>query len=137
MAGPIVCHSLGHAVAALTAAETLACDVTLLSAAGAAGTSGPGWFREVIAGAREICPRVQVSAILRCGDCAGHALAALRAGVGEIALDGSVAMRRRVASIAKQQGARLVRVPTTPALDLLDEAAPLEACLDWLRRSAK
>ncbi len=137
MAGPIVCHCLEHAVAALSAAQTLGCPVTLLSAAGAAGTSGPGWFREVIAQARESCPQVPVRAILRCGDHAGHALAALRAGVKEIALDAPPGVRRRVASMARRQGARLVRVPDGPVLDLLDEDAPLAACLNWLESSGQ
>ncbi|MHA1570428.1 MAG: hypothetical protein ACTSWM_01305, partial [Alphaproteobacteria bacterium] len=118
---------------ALTAAETLGCPVTLLSAVGSAGATGPGWFREVIAQARETCPQAQSRAILRCGDCAGHALAALRAGVEEIALDAAAPVRRRVASMARQLGARLVRVPAEPVLDLIDEGAPLAACLNWLQ----
>lgn len=137
MAGAIMFHSLDQAVAALKAAETVGCKVTLLSAHGAAATSGPGWFREVIAKARETCPGVRAEAILHCGDGAGDALAALRAGVAQIALDAPPGVVRRVASIARQQGSRLVKLPDQPVLDLLDEAEPLTACLAWLRDAPK
>ncbi len=137
MAGAIVIYSLDHAVAALKAAETVGCKVTLLSARGAAAASGPGWFREVVAMARQACPQVPVNAILDCGEGAGDALAALRAGVDRIALDAPPAVRRRVASMARQQGSRLVRMPDPPVLDLLDEVAPLTACLAWLQEGRK
>ncbi len=137
MAGPIVFHTLEQAVAALTAAETTGRKVTLLSASGAAATSGPGWFREVIAAAEKSCPDAKFAAILDCGDLAGHALGALRAGVSAIALDAPAGVRRRVADIARQQGGRLVRPPAPPVLDLLDTEDALAACLEWLQPPPK
>ncbi len=126
----IVFHGLAHAQAALAAAEALGVPVTLLSAPGAAAYAGPGWFRAVVDKARAAHPDAEVTPVLDCGDMPGHALAALRDGVTAIRFAGATA--DKVAEIAEQCGARVIR-ERPEALDLQGVAGnPAAACRDWL-----
>jgi hypothetical protein len=126
-AGPaIVVHSLAHAVAALQAAAEAGRPVLLLSAVDAGLSSGAGWWRQMIAAARDPVPTVQAAALLDCGDDAGAAQAALRSGIEAIVFSGPVEVAERLADIARQCKRRVLIERPSPALDLGDDffAAP-------------
>jgi hypothetical protein len=117
----IVIHCAAHAVAALTAAATAERSVTLLSAADAGIYAGPGWWREVIAAARAAAPAAQCAAVLDCGDEAGAAQAAIRAGVEVIVFTGPADVAARLADIAARGGLRLLTTRPIATLDLGDD----------------
>ena len=127
----IIIHSLPHAVAALTAAAEAGRPVVLASAPDAGIYAGPGWFREVLRAAREAVPTALFGALLDCGDDAGAAMAAIRAGVEAIVFTGRAGVAARLADIAAQSGARLVAQRPAAAHDL---AAFFFSDHDTLRR---
>jgi hypothetical protein len=116
-----VVHGLGHAVAALAAAAAAGRPVVLLSAPHAGGNAGPGWFRELVAAAREAVPRAECAALLDCGDEAGSVLAASRAGVEGVVFTGRVDVARRLADIAARHGTRFLTARPAALLDLGDD----------------
>lgn len=128
---PVIVHDLDHALAALQAASELDVPVTLRSAPGAADYLGSGAFKAIVDVACERWPDVPVTAVLDCADAAGHALGALRIGIGVIRFRGRRTVRRKLADIAAQQGARLDN-DRRKALDLLDRPDPLADCRKWL-----
>lgn len=130
---PVIVHDLAHALAAMEAASMLGVAVTLRSAPGAADHLGSGAFRAIVDRACEQWPDVSVTAVLDCADAAGHALGALRIGIRVIRFHGHRSVRRKLADIAAQTGARLDR-DRRRALDLLDCPDPLAACRAWLSR---
>lgn len=111
----VVVHALDQAVAALAAAGPH--GVLLLSAHGAGGFVGPGWFMAMIALARRRHPGVACAAALDCADAAGAALVALRAGVAVVMLDGDCPAFAAVAEAAAEVGAALLP-GRPPAFDL-------------------
>lgn len=82
----------------------------------------------MIALARERVPEARAFALLDCGDDAGAAQGAIRAGVEGILFTGRVDVAARLADIAGTQGVRLVTERPRPALDLAEAffAAPEE-----------
>jgi hypothetical protein len=121
LAGPaIIVHSLPHAVAALTAAATAGRSVILVSAPNAGIYGGPGWWTGLIAAARAAVPNAPATALLDCGDDAGAAQAAIRAGAETIVFTGPAAVANRLADIAGQYGCRLVTARPTETLDLAE-----------------
>jgi hypothetical protein len=127
----IIVHSLGHALAALAAAEGLGVSVTLASAPGAAAYLGAGYFQSMVEGARDAYPGAAFGAVLDCGAAPGLALAALRQGLPAVCLRAPAKTLAKVAEIAAAHGA-LLNPEMGPALDL--EGAPdvAGACRDWL-----
>jgi hypothetical protein len=117
----VVVHALAHAVAALTAAARCGRPVALMSAVDAGIGGGPGWWRELVAAARRAAPAARATAALDCGDDAGAAQAALRAGVEVVIFTGCAQTARRLADIARQRGATLVTERPPAALDLGDD----------------
>src|SRR5260370_2290929 len=107
----IIIHSLAHAVAALSAAAEAGRPVTLASAPDAGIYAGPGWFGALVAAARAAIPAAQCAALLDCGDDAGAAQAAIRAGIEGVVFTGRAHVAERPPDIASQPGARL---PTAP-----------------------
>jgi acyl-CoA reductase-like NAD-dependent aldehyde dehydrogenase len=105
---PIVVRSLAEAVAALEAANCR--EIVLVSAPGAGLYAGPGWWAALTEAAREAVPAARFSAILDCGDDAGAAMAAIRAGVEAVIFTGRADVGRRLARIAVAQGARLLTI---------------------------
>jgi hypothetical protein len=127
----IIVHSLAHAVAALGAAAEAGRPVTLLSALDAGIYAGPGWFGALVAAARVAEPAAQCTALLDCGDDAGAAQAAIRAGIEGVIFIGPPDLAERLSDIAGQRGVRLLTVRPDAMLDL---AAQFLASPEMLRR---
>ena len=127
----IVVHGLGHALAAVRAAEALGVAVCLRSGPAAAGYAGAAWFAEVVRAARRAHPDVRIDAVLDCGDAPGLVLAAFRRSVEAVLFTGSPASREKLEAIAEASGAR-VEYESAPALDLAGEEHPEAACRAWL-----
>ena len=117
----IIVHSLAHAVAALQAAAEAGRPVLLLSAVDAGLSAGAGWWRGMIAAARDSVPGARTAALLDCGDDAGAAQGALRAGVEAIVFSGRDEVVERLADIAGRRGSRVRCARPSPALDLGDD----------------
>lgn len=126
-------HGLVEAEAALAAAGPG--GVLLLSAPGAAGFAGPAWFLAMVAEAAARHPGVPHRAALDCGDAAGTALAALRAGARLLVLDGACPAFAAVAAAAREAGAAILP-ERPPALDLgrldLRRRADMARLAAWL-----
>ncbi|MFI4949063.1 MAG: hypothetical protein ACHQC9_09715 [Alphaproteobacteria bacterium] len=127
----IVIHSLAHAVAALSAAAEAGRPVTLLSAPDAGISAGPGWFGALVAAARAAVPSARNAMLLDCGDDAGAAQAAIRAGIEGVVFTGRPDVAERLADIAAQARVTLVTARPVPALDL---GAQFFAAPEFLRR---
>jgi hypothetical protein len=119
-ASVFVVHSLPQAIAALTAAARAGRPVVLASAPGAGGYAGPGWFRGLVAGAREAVPGARCSSLLDCGDNVGAALAAIRAEVEGIIFTGRADAAGRLADIARQHSVRFETERPAVVLDLVE-----------------
>ena len=113
-----VVHTLAHAVAALEAAATLERSVILSSAPDAGIYAGPGWFKALIDAVRAAVPAGRFTAILDCGDDAGAAQGALRAGIEAVVYIGRADVADRLAAIAVEKGARLLTERPATGLDL-------------------
>ncbi len=124
----IVVHEIAHAIAALTAARAQNQPLLIISAPGAVRSAGAGWWRELVAQARDSIPDQGAEWVLDCGDEPGMALAALREGVGTIALEADETTWSRVAQIAIQCDASVLKVDRTGALDLADSNNPQRDC---------
>jgi len=131
----IIVHSLEQALAAADAAVALGCRLTLRGAAGAAGI---GWFASLDRLLAERYPALDFALVLDCADEAGTAQGALRRGLKAIRIDGSDAVRAKLAALAAGYGARLDD-DSRPSLDLvggLAEQVDLRArCRDWLQHA--
>jgi hypothetical protein len=111
----LVARSATEAAAALRCAGGAA--VLLLSAPGAGSFLGaPGW-RALVERVRALAPGAMFDDALCCGDAAGHALAALRAGCRIVVLDGACEAFPAVRAAAMAIGAELLAA-RPPALDL-------------------
>jgi hypothetical protein len=95
--------------------------VTILSAADAGISAGAGWWVALLAAAREAVPSAEFSTILDCGDDAGAAQAALRAGVEAIVFTGRTDVAARLAEVAAASGARLLAARPATEIDLAAE----------------
>ena len=95
--------------AALLAARASGIAPVLVTPQDAASFYGAGYLAALQDKAREEFPDVAFRLVVDCGDAAGHALACLRAGVKLISMDPP---NDKVADIARQMGAELVRRPT-------------------------
>src|SRR5260370_41956529 len=96
----IIVHSLAHAVAALGAAAEHGRAVMIASAPDAGISAGPGWFGALLAAARAAVPAARATALLDCGEDAGAAMAAIRAGIAGIVFTGPADVAARLARIA-------------------------------------
>jgi hypothetical protein len=92
--------------------------IVLLSAPDAGIYAGPGWFKALIDAAREAVPGAQYSAILDCGDDAGAAQGAIRAGIEAVIFTGRADVAERLAAIAAASDSRLLTLRPEAALDL-------------------
>lgn len=131
MARAIIFHSLAHARAALGAARESGVEICLVTAPGAARYAGPDHLKKIIDLALAEFEGEAPGVLIDCGENAGPAMSALRAGWKALAFSGEPAVRRKIADMAAQCDARLVDRPAD-ALDLLDEPNPDAACRRWL-----
>ncbi len=138
MSARIVFHSLAHARTALAAAAAAGVAVTLQSAPGAAAYAGAGYLKAIADQAAAEHADVDVTAVIDCGADAGIAMAALRIGWRTVRFSGPEKVRRKLADIAAECGARLVadepEAAALEALDLLDSGDSLAACRAFLSR---
>ena len=95
--------------AALTAAREAGRSPTLVTPENAAATYGAGYLGALEERGRLQFPDVAFTLIVDCGDTPGYALACLRAGVRRISMREP---NDKIADIARQMGAELVRRPT-------------------------
>ena len=95
--------------AALLAARADGTSPVLITPEGAASFYGAGYLAALQARAETEFPDIGFELIVDCGDAPGHALACLRAGVKRISMSAS---NDKIADIARQMGARLVRRPS-------------------------
>jgi hypothetical protein len=95
--------------AALRAARENGTSPTLVTPPDAASFHGAGYLAALQDRARMEFPDVAFTIVVDCGDAPGYALACLRAGVKLISMD---PMNGKIADIARQMGAALVRRPT-------------------------
>src|SRR5258708_5407056 len=94
--------------AALNAARAAGSRPTLVTPENAASIYGAGYLAALQDRARQEFPDVAFTLIVDCGDAPGHALACLRAGVRLISMREP---NEKIADIARQMGAELVRRP--------------------------
>lgn len=127
----IIFHSLDHARAALGAAREAGVEVCLVTAPGAARYAGVDHLKKIVDLALAEFEGDTPNALIDCGANAGSAMSALRAGWNTLAFAGEPDVKRKIADMAAQCGARLVDRPAE-ALDLLDEPDPDAACRRWL-----
>jgi hypothetical protein len=133
----VTVHGLAGATAALAAAGPR--GVLLLSAHGAGGFAGPAWFLGVVAQAAAAHPEVTHLAALDCADAPGTALAALRAGVRLVVLDGACPAFAAVRAAAAECGAQLLAArPASLDLATLDlrQRDDLARLARWLAMEA-
>ena len=95
--------------AALRTAREDGTSPTFVTPEDAASFYGAGYLAALQDRAHKDFPDVSFTFVIDCGDAAGHALAGLRAGVKVISMD---PMNDKIADIARQMGAALVRRPT-------------------------
>jgi len=103
----------------------------LASAPDAGIYAGPGWFGALVAAARDAVPAAQSTGLLDCGDDAGAAQTAIRAGIEGVIFTGRANVAERLADIAGQRGIRLLTERPEAMLDL---GAFFFATPDTLRR---
>ncbi|MBV8408531.1 MAG: hypothetical protein JOY64_12925 [Alphaproteobacteria bacterium] len=108
MAPPVV-RDWPQMKAALEAARRSDDTATLVTPEDAASLYGAGYLAALERRARQEFPDIDFTLIVDCGDAPGHALACLRAGVRCISMREP---NERIADIARQMGAELVRRPT-------------------------
>lgn len=107
--GIMVVQDWRQTEAALLAARAAGAAPTLLTPEDAASRYGAGYLGALQKRARAEFPDVAFTLIVDCGDAPGHALACLRAGVTKISMK---TWNEKIADIARQMGAELVRRPT-------------------------
>ena len=95
--------------AALRVARDDGTAPTLVTPEDAAAFYGAGYLGALQERAREEFPDVAFTLVVDCGDAPGYALACLRAGVRTISM---AEPNEKIADIARQMGAQLVRRPT-------------------------
>ena len=100
---------------------------TVVSIPGGGGSVGAGVWAAMTAAARVDRPGRTFVAVLDCADRPGHALAAWRAGVRDVAFAADAPAAARLAAIAARMGLRLWASTSDggpPALGSLQEPAP-------------
>ena len=95
--------------AVLLAARADGTSPVLITPEGAASFYGAGYLAALQGRAEKEFPDIDFELIVDCGDAPGHALACLRAGVKRISMSEP---NDKIADIALQMGARLVRRPS-------------------------
>ena len=105
----ILVHDWRTTETALQAARERQTSPVLVTPEGAASFYGAGYLGALQERAEKEFPDVAFELIVDCGDAPGHALACLRSGVKRISMSEH---NGKIADIAQQMGAQLVRRPT-------------------------
>lgn len=105
----IVIRDWRSTAAALEAARAQGTSPILVTPEDAAAFYGAGYLAALQQRARREFADIDFTLIVDCGDAPGWALACLRAGVKVISMN---PMNDKIADIARQMGAELVRRPT-------------------------
>jgi hypothetical protein len=105
----IVIRDWRSTAAALEAARAQGTSPILVTSEDAAAFYGAGYLAALQQRARREFADIDFTLIVDCGDAPGWALACLRAGVKVISMN---PMNDKIADIARQMGAELVRRPT-------------------------
>jgi hypothetical protein len=105
----ILVRDWSSTAAALLAARAGGTSPILITPEGAASFYGAGYLGALQARAESEFPDVDFELIVDCADAPGHALACLRSGVKRISMSEP---NEKIADIARQMGAQLVRRPT-------------------------
>jgi hypothetical protein len=121
-----VVHGLPHLAAALAAGAESGRPIVAISAPGASAYAGPAWFAALAAEGGAAYPDVALTAILDCGDRAGDALAALKAGLTRLIFTGNPVAGEKLAAIARGYGAEIM-FNRPDAVDLLGVRDPARA----------
>jgi hypothetical protein len=128
----VVIHNQAHALAALAAlpgGRRAPWRLILLSAPGAAGFLGPGWWAALVANLQPRMDAVGACDLLDCGASAGRAMEALRIGLRGLILSPECPQFGAVLARAAPLAARLE--PERPdALDLAEKNA-VRRLADW------
>jgi hypothetical protein len=106
---PVLVHDWRSTEAALLSARANSTRPVLVTPEGAASFYGAGYLAALQERAEREFPDVAFELVVDCGDAPGHALACLRAGVKRISME---PFNDKIADIARQMGAQLVRRPT-------------------------
>jgi hypothetical protein len=125
-----VVHGKRHLLAALAAGAASGRPVIALSGESAGAYAGAEWFLALVRQCQPAFPDVELTAMFDCGDRAGDALAALKAGVGDVVFTGHPDAAVRLAAISGQRGAR-IHDARPPAFDLIGLRNPAKAALRW------
>ena len=119
-------HGLPHLRAALAAGAETGRPIVALSAAGASGFAGAGWFAALITQGHSEFPDVPLTAILDCAGRAGDVPAALKRGITHIVFTGHPEAAIRLRDIAAKMGATIL-AERPGSCDLLNARDPLRA----------
>jgi len=130
----LLVRDLAQARAALRVAREAGRAVAVWSPPGAAAYWGAGYFAALAEEATAAEPGADAAFVLDCGEDAGAAMAALRAGVRALCYTGGAEVRARLADMAAQVGAALLDA-RPEAADLGASDAPLEVARRVLDRS--
>ena len=106
---PVIVRDWRTTEAALQDARARGSAPILVTPEDAAAFYGAGYLAALQERARREFPDVAFTLVVDCGDAPGYALACLRAGVKLISMDPP---NDKIADIARQMGAELVRRPT-------------------------
>jgi hypothetical protein len=129
-----IIHSLAHLRAALAAGAATGRAIIAVSGPGASAYAGAGWFAALVQQGKAEFPDVPLTAVFDCGDRAGDALVALKAGVTHLVFTGHPEAARRLAAIARESGAEILdRRPD--GFDLLNQRDPAFAARAWCETS--
>ena len=82
---------------------------------------GPGWFKALVAAAREAVPDARCCSLLDCGDNVGAALGTIRAEVEGVIFTGRQDVAQRLADIARLHGVCFETKRPADALDLAED----------------
>ena len=121
----IIFHNLRQAECGLEAAVHLSCQVTLLTAPGAARYGGPEYYWAMVQAAQDRYPEAKAIAFLNCGNDSALAQMALRIGWRQLVLLGRARVRTKVQQIAQAYGGEVVARPPKafdPGPDVLEIA---------------
>jgi hypothetical protein len=131
-----VVHGLEHLRAALTAGAESGRPIVALSAVGASGYAGAGWFAGMIERGSVEFPEVALTAIFDCADRAGDVLVAFETGLKQIVFTGHPTAADRLRQIGATYGASIV-AERPAAFDLIQARDPAYAARAFCDKPVK